>query len=56
MLPVTLTRPDVGAVQRAVQQSEGEDLADQVVVLFHQEVPQDHTDTHQELKQESECE
>jgi len=45
-----LTCPDVGAVQGPVEQYEGEGLAQQVVVLFHQNVPQDHADAHQELE------
>lgn len=44
------TRPDVGAVQRPVQHGEREDFTEEVVVFLHQEVPQDHADTHQKLE------
>lgn len=46
----TLTCPNVRAVQRAVEQSEGEDFAKEIVLFLHKEVPQDHTDTNQKLK------
>lgn len=45
-----LTCPNVCAVQRPIEQSEGENFAEEIVLFFHQEVPQDHTDTHQELE------
>lgn len=50
MSPHRLTCPNVGAVQGAVEKSEGEDFAQEIVLHLHKEVPQDHTDTHQELK------
>lgn len=46
----TLTCPNVRAVQRAVEQSEGEDFAEEIVLFLHKEIPQDHTDTNQKLK------
>lgn len=46
----TLTSPNVCAVQRPIEQSEGENFADEIVLFLHQEVPQDHTDTHQKLE------
>lgn len=45
-----LTRPNVCAVQRTVKQGKGDSSAQEIIVIFHQGVPQDHTDAHQKLR------
>lgn len=46
----TLARPNVRAVQRAVEQRKGQHFARQIILLLGKEVPQDHAHTHQELE------
>lgn len=49
----TLTCPNVSAVQWAIEQREGENFPDEIIFFLHQEVPENHTDTHQKLQQDS---